>query len=244
MLSLLLMATCMTASGGQQSDMTPRRYEPTWESLATYIIPEWFRDAKFGIFIHWGPYSVPAFGDAWYARFMYDENYPMYKHHQENWGDQRVFGYKDFIPLFKAEKWDPDAWARLFKEAGARYVVPCAEHHDAFAMYDSAYTRWNAVAMGPKRDVIGELSNAVRKQGMRFGVSSHYAFNWYYFIKKEGFDTADPQYADLYGTRQGENWSSGEELIHHWWDPNDHASQEFINGIDFRIVSPLRAAIP
>ena len=125
------------------------KYEPTWESLQAYVVPEWFKDSKFGIFIHWGVYAVPAFDNEWYPRFMYrddmsrkGQNY--YRHHREHFGPQSEFGYKDFVPMFRAEKWDPAAWTELFVKAGARYVVPVAEHHDGFPMYDCSFTNWNA----------------------------------------------------------------------------------------------------
>ncbi|HVG37719.1 MAG TPA: alpha-L-fucosidase, partial [Pyrinomonadaceae bacterium] len=145
-----------------QRAKSPARYEPTWDSLKRYTVPDWYQDAKFGIFIHWGLYSVPAFGNEWYPRHMYQEGSNEFKHHVATFGPQNKFGYKDFIPLFKAEKFDPAGWAKLFKESGARYVVPVAEHHDGFAMYDSKHTRWDAKEMGPKRDLIGELAEAVR----------------------------------------------------------------------------------
>lgn len=178
-------------------------FKAEWSSLENYQIPQWYKDAKFGIFIHWGAYSVPAFGSEWYPRQMYidtdrrGDNF--FRHHIESYGAQKTFGYKDFIPQFKAEKFDPAEWAKLFKETGARYVIPVAEHHDGFPMYDCSFTRWDASEMGPGRDVIGELSRAVRKEGMKFGVSSHRAFNWMYYVRNENFDNADPQYADLYG---------------------------------------------
>src|ERR1700739_4787362 len=140
----------------------------TWESLSKYKTPEWFRDAKFGIFIHWGVYSVPAFGSEWYSRNMYQQGMPDFAHHVATYGPQSKFGYKDFIPLFKAEHFDPQAWAKPFKQAGASYVVPVAEHHDGFAMYNSQLSEWTAVKIGPHRDVIGELEKAVRADGMHF----------------------------------------------------------------------------
>lgn len=178
-------------------------FKPKWSSLESYEIPQWYKDAKFGIFIHWGAYSVPAFGSEWYPRQMYinrgrrGDNF--FQHHVETYGPQKTFGYKDFIPQFKAEKFDASAWAKLFKETGARYIVPVAEHHDGFPMYDCAFTRWDASEMGPKRDIIQELSDAVRAEGMKFGVSSHRAFNWMFYVRNKDFDNADPQYADLYG---------------------------------------------
>src|SRR6266516_2042092 len=136
------------------------RYQPSWESLKQYKIPDWYQDAKFGIFIHWGVYSVPAFESEWYPRNMYMEGTESFKHHVENYGPQSQFGYKDFIPLFKAEQFDADAWAELFRKAGAKYVIPVAEHHDGFPMYDCSFTDWSAAKMGPKRDVAGELAAA------------------------------------------------------------------------------------
>ncbi len=139
-------------------------YLPYWSSLGKFEPPDWYRDAKFGIFIHWGPYAVPAFGNEWYPRSMYCEGSPEFKHHLENYGPQAEFGYKDFIPLFKAERFDAVQWAELFKESGARYVIPVVEHHDGFAMYDSELTPWCATKKGPRRDVLGELAAALAGQ--------------------------------------------------------------------------------
>ena len=177
------------------------KYEPTWESLSQYEIPEWYIDAKFGIFIHWGPYCVPAFGNEWYPRRMYLQDDPTFEHHRNTWGDHQEFGYKDFIPLFKAEQFDAAEWAQLFKDAGARFVMPVAEHHDGFAMYDSDLTDWSAAKMGPKRDVCGELADAVREQGMVFAVSSHRAEHWWFFDGGRKFpsDVQDPANDGLYG---------------------------------------------
>jgi alpha-L-fucosidase len=132
-------------------------FHANWDSLAQYRTPEWFRDAKFGIFLHWGVYSVPAFANEWYPRNMYLPGNPAYEHQIATYGPQSKFGYKDFIPMFRAERFDPNAWVDLFARAGARYVVPVAEHCDGFAMYASDMTPWNAAAMGPHRDVVGEL---------------------------------------------------------------------------------------
>ena len=176
-------------------------FRPDWESLRTYEAPAWYRDAKFGIFIHWGVYSVPAFGSEWYPRNMYRQGTPEYKHQLETYGPLEKFGYKDFIPMFRAEHFDAAAWAKLFKDAGAKYVVPVAEHHDGFAMYDSALSGWTAAKMGPHRDVIGELEKAVRAEGLHFGCSSHRAEHDFFFgVGRElPSDVNDPQYAALYG---------------------------------------------
>ena len=141
-------------------------FEATWDSLKNYKIPQWFQDAKLGIFIHWGLYCVPAYDNEWYSRNMYLPESHVLQYHRETWGDQTQFGYKDFIPLFTAEHFDPDAWIDLFQKAGARYVVPVAEHHDGFAMYDSDLTRWNTAQMGPECDVVGLLAEAARKRGL------------------------------------------------------------------------------
>ena len=179
-------------------------FKADWDSLGAYRVPQWFRDAKFGIFIHWGVYSVPAFGNEWYSRNMYVEGTPAFKHHVETYGPQSKFGYKDFIPMFKAEHFNADAWVDLFQQAGARYVVPVAEHCDGFAMYDSSFTDWDAAKMGPKRDVVGELAAATRRRGLNFGVSSHRAEHWWWYDGGTKFDSdvRDPRFAGLYGPAQ------------------------------------------
>jgi len=181
-------------------------YRPDWESLEKYEPPEWYKDAKFGIFIHWGVYSVPAFGNEWYPRNMYRPESEEYKHHIATYGPQTKFGYKDFIPMFKAEHFDPAAWARLFKAAGAKYVVPVAEHHDGFAMYDSGLSDWTATKMGPHRDVVGELAKAVRAEGLHFGASSHRVEHNFFLGVGRAIpsDINDPQYAAFYGPAH--NW--------------------------------------
>lgn len=176
-------------------------FHPDWESLTTYQVPEWYKDAKFGIFVHWGVYSVPAFGSEWYPRNMYIAGTDEYKHHIATYGPLTQFGYKEFIPMFKAEHYDPKAWARLFKDSGARYVVPVFEHHDGFAMYDSNLSDWTAVKMGPRRDLVGDLTNAVRAEGLRCGASSHrLAHDWFMDGgRKLDSDVNDPRYAAFYG---------------------------------------------
>lgn len=176
-------------------------YRPDWESLQKYEVPEWYKDAKFGIFIHWGVYSVAAFANEWYPRNMYREGSEEYKHHIATYGPEDKFGYKDLVPMFKAEHFDAAAWARLFKEAGAKYVVPVAEHHDGFAMYDSGLSDWTAAKMGPHRDIIGDLAKAVRAEGLHFGASSHRAeHNFFLGVGRSiPSDVNDPKYAAFYG---------------------------------------------
>ena len=176
-------------------------FRPDWESLRTYQVPDWYKDAKFGIFIHWGVYSVPAFGSEWYPRMMYMPGSEEYKHHIAVYGPQDKFGYKDFIPLFTANEFDPEAWAKLFKDAGARYVVPVFEHHDGFAMYDCGLSDWTAAKLGPKRDLWGELAVAVRKEGLHLGASSHRIEHNFFLEGGRTFrsDVNDPRYAAFYG---------------------------------------------
>ena len=178
----------------------PQPYESSWESLAEHPDPEWFRDAKFGIYFHWGPYSVPAYKTEWYSHYMYVPGHACNNYHLETYGPLNEFGYKDFIPMFTAEKFDPDAWVTLFKKAGARFVGPVAEHADGFAMWDSELTEWNAARMGPKRDVVGEMERAVRKRGLKFIATLHHQwlYAWYPTLDPNT-DASNPAYADLYG---------------------------------------------
>lgn len=164
-------------------------FRDSWESLSAYRVPQWYRNAKFGIFIHWGIYSVPSFGSEWYSRNMYIQGSPEYEHHIKTYGEHRDFGYKDFIPMFTADKFDPDSWASLFAEAGAKYVVPVAEHHDGFQMYRSEISHWNAYEMGPKRDVLGELKESFARNGMRTGASSHRVEHWFFMGHGKEFDS-------------------------------------------------------
>ena len=179
-------------------------FRPDWTSLKQYRSPSWYDNAKFGIFIHWGVFSVPAFGSEWYSRNMYQQGSKDYQHHIATYGPPSKFGYKDLVPLFTASKFDPAAWAKLFRQAGARYVVPVAEHHDGFALYDSHLSDWTAVKKGPKRDLLGELSKAIRAEGLHFGLSSHRAEHDWFFDGGRQFDSDvnDPRYADLYGPAQ------------------------------------------
>jgi alpha-L-fucosidase len=204
---------------------------PCPESLSTYAVPAWFRDAKLGIFIHWGVYSVPAWGNEWYPRKMYrrddPEDGPFYEHHLATWGHPGTFGYKDFIPQFRGERWDPEAWLDLFVAAGARYVVPVAEHHDGFPMYASPFTHWNAAEMGPRRDVCGELERVTRAHGLKFGVSSHRAFNWRYYTFDDAYDTADSASAGLYGRRHPADAPADAPFLSDWFARTLHLMDRF-----------------
>ena len=176
-------------------------FRPNWDSLKKYQVPAWYQDAKFGVFLHWGVYSVPAFGNEWYPRNMYNQGTPEFAHHVATYGPQSKFGYKDFIPMFKAENFDAKAWAELFRKAGAKYVITVAEHHDGFAMYDSGLTDWSAAKMGPHRDAVGELAKAVRAAGLHFGVSSHRAEHYFFLNVARAIDSdvRDSKWAAFYG---------------------------------------------
>lgn len=206
---VLLLVTMMTSTV-----VTAQQYEETWESLSKHPIPEWFKDAKFGIYAHLGVYCVPAYSNEWYPNNMYnksDNPDSVFQYHIRTYGDQSKFGYKDFIPMFKLEKFDPAEWAELYAQAGAKFAGPVAEHHDGFSMWPSKVNRWNAVDMGPKRDVVGELVSEIRKRDMKVVTSFHHAHNFQgFFPNVEGFDVSDPQYADLYG-------KLGPEASHERW---------------------------
>jgi alpha-L-fucosidase len=179
-------------------------YEATWESLAQHSTPKWFENAVFGIYFHWGLYSVNG-QDLFYGMHMYEKGSGTYNYHVQHYGDPVTkFGYKDFIPLFKAEKWDPNGWAELFEKAGADFAGPCAEHHDGFSMWDTKYNKFNAMTMGPHRDIVGEMLQAVRAHHMKTVATFHHCRNWSNFMHgrrlcPEGVDVNDPAYADLYG---------------------------------------------
>jgi alpha-L-fucosidase len=153
------------------------KFQPTWDSLAQYQTPEWFRDAKFGLWAHWGPQCQPERGD-WYARGMYEEGSDQYKFHCEKYGHPSKFGFKDVINEWKAEQWNPDELLALYKKAGAKYFVCLANHHDNFDLYNSTHQPWNSTRLGPKKDLVGGWAKAAKKQGLRFGVSVHAAHTW------------------------------------------------------------------
>ena len=201
-------------------------FEPTWESLRTHKCPEWFRDAKLGIWAHWGPQSVPMYGD-WYARNMYIEGQDQYRYHWRVYGHPSKFGYKDVVKLWKAEKFDPDALMDLYVDAGARYFVAQAVHHDNFDNWNSRHHKWNAVRVGPHKDIVGLWHEAAKKRHLRFGVTEHLGatFKWFAVNKdcdKTGpyagvpYDGSDPAYEDFYLPNQGavrDGWYT----VNPWW---------------------------
>ena len=190
----------------------------SWDGLQGIGVPEWYQDGKFGIFIHWGVYAVPAFGNEWYPRNMYLPGTPEFEHHRETCGDHQVFGYKDFIPQFTAAHYDAAGWASLFRKAGAQFVVPVAEHHDGFPLHNSNLTDWCAGKRGPRRDLIGELADAVRAENLVFGVSSHRAEHWWFMNGGMTFpsDVQDPAFAGFYGPAQHEHMPPNEQFLEDW----------------------------
>jgi alpha-L-fucosidase len=180
-------------------------FKPDWKSLSGHNeVPDWIRDAKFGIYCHWGVYAVPAYNNEHYIQHMHNvsdySKLGTYQRHIAIYGPLSEFGYHDFIPQFKGENFNADEWAELFQKGGARFAGPVAEHHDGFAMWDSEVTPFNAKDMGPKRDVVGELEKAIRKRGMKFFTSLHHELNYTNVKIKPEWEAADPKYAKLYGS--------------------------------------------
>jgi alpha-L-fucosidase len=206
-------ATCLGLNGKLRAaehklEIAPGPFQATRSSLETYEIPEWFRDAKFGIWAHWGPQSGVEAGD-WYARNMYMEGSAQYKHHVATYGHPSKIGFKDLVPQWKADKFDPDYLMGLYKKAGAKYFVSMGVHHDNFDMWNSKHNHWNAVQMGPKKDIVGLWAKAARDHGLRFGVTEHLWITYKWFSTSHGadqsgplagvpYDGQDPKYADLY----------------------------------------------
>ena len=167
-------------------------FKPTWDSLQDYQTPDWFRNAKFGMWAHWGPQCQPEAGD-WYARGMYQEGSRQYKYHLQKYGHPSKFGFKDIIHGWKAGKWDPEELVALYKSAGAQYFVAMANHHDNFDLYNSKYQKnWNATKIGPKKDLIGGWAKAAKKQGLPFGVSIHASHAWSWYEVAQRSDKSGP----------------------------------------------------
>ncbi len=211
------------------------RYKPDWASLRTHVTPQWIRDDKFGIYTHWGLYSVPAAGPngTWYAYNMYREGTAQHKHHIETYGHPGTFGYKDFIPQLTAAKFDADEWAELFKQAGARFAGPVGEHHDGFTMWDTEHSEWHAGRLGPKRDVVGEQERAFRKAGMRFMIAMHHAEWWWFYPHwRKEYDTGAENASGLYGEPHNLEWAeTGEpevERDRYWLYEMDRPSRAFL----------------
>ena len=179
-----------------------RPFQEDWRSLRTHVTPQWLRDGKFGIYTHWGAYCVPGVGPnvSWYPHNMYRPGTLQYEAHRRKYGSTKQVGYKDLIAQFRGEKFDPHEWADIFAGSGAKFAGPVAEHHDGFPMWDTNFGSWNAFRMGPKRDVVGELSQAYRAKNMKFLTAMHHAENWWFFPHwMKGEDVADPAFEELYG---------------------------------------------
>ena len=226
---LIMLGACAQKAKNAETEQEIEKYDADWESLSNYTAPEWYEDAKLGFWVHWGVYSVPEFmGDhasEWYGRWMYSKEgqsknnrgWEHNKHHVKTYGDPSEFGYKDFIPMFKAEKFNAQEWVNLCLMGGAKFFTMMGAHHDSFCLWDTKLTKWNSVNMGPKRDLVGEMAKAARAEGLKFGVSNHTAWNPIFFQWNHinGHDATDPAYQDLYGNPvlpEGEAKSVDERL--------------------------------
>ncbi|MBV8781615.1 MAG: alpha-L-fucosidase, partial [Phycisphaerae bacterium] len=199
----------------QSEPIAPGKFEPTWQSLQQYQTPEWFRNAKFGIWAHWGPQCEPEDGD-WYARAMYIEGSPQYKDHLKRYGPPSTFGFKDVIHEWKAENWNPDELLALYKRAGAQYFFALANHHDNLDLWNSKYHAWNAVNMGPRKDLIAGWAKAARAQGLKFGVSVHAAHAWTWYEVAQGADKSGPLAGVPYDGKLTKADGKGQ-----WWEGYD-----------------------
>lgn len=239
MKEIMIWAACCIAV--QIAAVADERYEPTKESLVQYKVPEWYQDAKFGIWPIWGVYSVPAYrGDhagEWYGIWMHcvekepetiklsskkrwNDYYDLLamntaNHHRKTYGDPSEFGYHDFMPMWKAEKWDPEAWAQMTVDCGAKFLCMMGTFHDGISLYDSKHTEWDTVDKGPKRDLCADMKTALHARGLKFGISNHFAWNWNFFkyYQNNGYAKGQEQYADLYAEGK-----TDEAYMKRWWD--------------------------
>jgi alpha-L-fucosidase len=233
--TLTLVATALCTSVTFASDhKSTAALAFTPDTLEKYETPAWFNDAKLGIWSHWGPQAVPRIGD-WYARLMYVPGTPQYEHHVKNYGHPSKFGYKDIIPLWKAEKFEPDSLMKLYKEAGAKYFVSMAVHHDNFDLWNSKFHKWNSVNMGPKRDIVSDWKKAAKKQGLRFGVSEHLGASYSWFAPSHGYDQfwplngvgydgENPEYADLYHSGKDKPYRDSRT----WYTDNPESQKDWL----------------
>jgi alpha-L-fucosidase len=206
-------------------------FEPTWESLEQYVTPEWFRDAKFGIWAHWGPQCQPQHGD-WYARNMYSQGHGQYQAHLDQYGHPSRFGFKDVIREWKAENWNPDQLVALYKRAGARYFVAMANHHDNLDLWDSRHQPWNSVAIGPQKNIVDGWARAARHHGLHFGVSVHAAHAWLWYETAQGADKDGPMAGVPYDGKLTKADGAGT-----WWeglDPQALYAQSHAPSPDFQ----------
>lgn len=207
--------TCQIPVSEIHEKMAQGKYQPTWESLRQHKTPEWFRNAKFGIWAHWGPQCVEGSGD-WMARNLYMEGSGAYQHHVKNYGHPSEFGFKDILPLFKAEHWNPEKLVERYKRVGAQYFFVMANHHDNFDMWDSKYQPWNAKNIGPRRDVLAEWEAAARKQGLPFGLSFHADHAWLFYETAQRYDLNGPKAGVYYDGHLTKADGKGK-----WWEGYD-----------------------
>ncbi len=213
-------------------------FQPTWDSLRQYRAPEWFRDAKFGIWAHWGPQCQPEHGD-WYARQMYLEGSEDYRDHLARYGHPSKAGFKDIIHEWKAEKWDPDALVSLYKRVGAQYFFALANHHDNLDLWDSRHQPWNSVNVGPRKNLIAGWARAARANGLRFGVSVHAAHAWSWYEPAQGADREGPLAGVPYDGKLTKGDGAGQ-----WWaglDPQDLYAQSHQPAPNFLVSNSIHA---
>lgn len=217
LLLFTVLGTALNASAQQKRETASSsdKFQPTWESLAQYEAPEWFRNAKFGIWAHWGPQCQPEQGD-WYARGMYDEGSWQHNSHLKNYGHPSVAGFKDVINTWKAEKWDPERLVALYKKVGAQYFFAMGNHHDNFDLWDSKYQKWNSVNMGPKRDILAAWSKAAKKNSLPFGVSIHSSHAWTWYETAQRADQSGPLKGVPYDGNMTKEDGKGK-----WWEGYD-----------------------
>lgn len=216
--SLLSAQTYQVLVSEKDEPMMKGEFQPTWESLESYQAPEWFRNVKFGVWAHWGPQCVEGSGD-WVARSLYLEDSSEYKYHLEHYGHPSEMGFKDIIPLFKAEKWDPDRLVAFYKKIGAQYFFALGNHHDNFDLWDSKYQPWNSINMGPKKDILDGWAKAARKHGLYFGVSLHADHAWTWYEPSQRYDLKGSKKGIPYDGKLTKADGKGK-----WWegyDPQD-----------------------
>lgn len=215
-MAIVMVASAVAEATADREPAAQGEFQPTWESLSKYQTPEWFRDAKFGIWAHWGPQCQPEAGD-WYGLAMYEEGGRAYKKHLEKYGHPSEFGFKDVINEWKAENWDPDKLMKLYKRVGAQYFFAMGNHHDNMDLWDSKYQKWNSVNMGPKRDILAGWEKAARKYGLPFGVSIHSAHAWTWYETAQGADKKGPYAGISYDARV----LTKEDGKGKWWEGYD-----------------------
>ena len=199
----------------EHEKMQTGKYQPTWESLETHQTPEWFRDAKFGIWAHWGPQCVEGSGD-WMAREMYIEGTKAYEYHKAHYGHPSEVGFKDILPLFKAEKWNPEALVEKYKRCGAQYFFVLGNHHDNFDLWDSKYQRWNSVNIGPEKDILDGWARAAKKAGLPLGISFHADHAWTWYEPSQRYDQRGPKAGIYYDGKLTKADGKGK-----WWEGYD-----------------------